>query len=122
MTRLQHFSRNAGLANCVKLLLLAALVFFALKKDFETGLWLISVPALAIGLAIPFFVREMILRQFSVVRIVMNLVAAVGIVLAVVMRQKSGVEPDWLRVLLTFVIAFYISAYFWALSDERIRT
>ena len=122
MTRLQHFSRNAGLANCIKLLLLAALAFFALKKDFETGLWLISVPALAIGLAIPFFAREMILRQFSIVRIVMNLVAAAGIVVAVVMRQKSGFEPDWLRVLLTFVIAFYISAYFWTLSDGRIRT
>ena len=120
MIRLQQFCRNAELANCIKLLILAVIVFFALRKDFQTGLWLTSLPAFAIGLAIPFFAREVILRHFSIVRVVMNIVAFGGIIFAAVMRQGSGFEPAWLRVFLAFVIAFYISAYFWTLSDERI--
>ena len=120
MSRAAHFFRNAGTANLLKLLVLSILVLLALSKDFSTGLWTLSVPAFAAGVAIPFFIREWLLAQFSVVRIVMNGIAIVAIVLAVLMGGRGGSEPAWLRISLAFVIAFYVSAFFWMLSDERI--
>lgn len=121
MARLQYFFLNAGIANCIRLALLAVILLFALQADFQSGLWVMSLPAFAIGLTIPFFSREAILRQFSIVRAVMNIVAFGGIIFAAFLRKGHGFEPAWLRILLAFVIAFYISAYFWILSDEQIE-
>jgi hypothetical protein len=120
MSRLKYFFRNAGTSNILKLFILSVLVLFALKKDIAVGLWLYSFPAFIAGLAIAFFAREFILQQFSVAKIIMNVAAIAGIVFAAIMQRSSGSEPDWLRVSLAFIIAFYVSAYFWTLSDWRI--
>jgi len=118
---LTRFFENAGGKNCIRFALVLIVLCFAVVKDLQTGLAVVTVPIIVAGLLLPCVVRSWLVDHFEVVRTVLNVVALLCIVAALVVPKQQGVEPSALRIALAAVFSLYMGVYFWVLSDSRIR-
>jgi phosphoglycerol transferase MdoB-like AlkP superfamily enzyme len=120
MNRLRRFYKNAGSMNIAKTSVFLLILFFALKKDYTTGLWIYTVPLVILGVLFPFIFRDKIVQHFDKSYKYLNYFAYGAIALAIISGKSGGSETGSLRMVLAFVFSTYISAYYWLLSDLRI--
>lgn len=118
MTRFHRFAENAGLVRILQSVVVLALMGFALRRDFSTGNWTFTVPLLAGVFVLAFLIRDFLVENFSWVRWIMNAAVIAGI-LAAVFSRKVAPEPLWIKAAIAGCLGFYMSCYFWTLSDER---
>ena len=120
MDRFTRFARNAGVQGCLFSGIVAAIVVFALIRDFRTGHWVVTVPLLLGTLALTYTIRGILVENISVMRVVMNIIAVLGIAAVVLLPKMAGPEPLWVRALIVGFLGTYMGCYFWMLSDDRI--
>lgn len=116
-----RFIQNAGAKNSFRCLAVLLVLGFALAKDFRTGLGMATLPVVVLGFFSPLAIRDWLIARFEVVRMVLNVFAVVCIVAVMAVPKPQGEEPAALRVAIAAVFSLYMGAYFWVLSDERIR-
>jgi len=119
MNRIQRFFLNAGIAGIIQVLLVGIVLYFALRKDVGTGLWVLTIPSLIVSFAFGYMFRRQLVLHFRVTKIAMNVVAACALILLVVLGRPES-EPPALRVMLCCFIGLYVGLYFWLLSDPLI--
>ena len=81
---------------------------------------LVSVPAFAAALAVPYVVRGFLVDRIEVVRRLMTVFAVAGILSLAIARRRLGSESLWLWRLVITLATLYVSSYFWVMSDEGI--
>ena len=122
MNRFTRFANNAGAQGCLFSVIVAVIVSFGLKRDFRMGHWVVTVPILLGSLGLTYLIRSFLVENISVMRIVMNTVAVLGIATVVFLPKIAGPEPLWVRATIVCLLGTYMGCYFWMLSDDRIGT
>jgi len=120
MDRFTRFARNAGVQGCVFTGIVAVIVIFGLIRDFRMGHWIVTVPLLLGTLGLTYAIRAILVENISVMRVVMNIIAVLGIAAVVLLPKMAGPEPLWMRALIIGFLGTYMGCYFWMLSDDRI--
>ncbi len=120
MARFSRFANNAGVQGCLFSGIVAVIVVFGLIRDFRMGHWIVTVPLLLGALGLTYTIRGILVENISVMRVVMNILAILGIAAVVLLPKMDGPEPLWMRALIIGFLGTYMGCYFWMLSDDRI--
>lgn len=120
MDRFSRFAHNAGLIATIQVLIVLAILFFGLIKDFQTGLWVYTLPVLILSFLIGFAIRRFLVDHLQVVRWVMNAVVVAALLFLFTGGGSTGPGSSVERVLVAASIGLYISFYFWMLSDPLV--
>jgi hypothetical protein len=119
MKRVQRFIANAGAAGFARSLVVLIIIYFAMRKDFATGLWHFTFPCLILCFFLSFPFRHQLVLRFQVTRIALNVIAVIGFVILLFTGRHVS-EPAYLRILLSLFIGLYMGIYFWLLSDPMV--
>jgi len=117
--RFPRFFRNSGTFGTIQIIVLAILLFFAIKRDTGSGLWVATVPLFVGSLSIGYPVRHWLIEHFNTVKTVMSIVAVSGIVIYFFFKPEK--ETSFIRITFCFLIGTYMGVYFWMLSDEDVQ-
>jgi hypothetical protein len=121
MHRIQRFVKNAGRLGCIQL----GAFFFGLVliiwPDFQSGLWIFTIPALILGFCVSYLIRHLVFEHLWLARRIINAITLLAIIAVAVSRGGDVVESPWLSIFIVGFIANYTGSYFWMLSDERLR-
>jgi len=120
MGRLRRFAGNAGVQVLVQTGIVLLILVFAVWRDLQVGYWMYTVPVLLVALGASYFLRSLLVDNFRVVRIVMNVALVAAIIVLLVVGSLWGLKPLWLRLLVAAFVGLYLGCYFWLLSDDRI--
>ena len=120
MDRIKRFFGNSGIAAVVQCVIIGVVIFFAMRKDVGSGLWVTTLPVLVISFFACYPLRSWLVDHFGIVRILMNSAVLVAVVMLAVVRNVKGPESIALRIGLSIFIGLYMGLYFWLMSDERI--
>jgi len=120
MGRLRRFADNAGVQVLVQTGVVLLILVFAVWRDLQVGYWMYTVPVLLVALGASYFVRSLLVDNFRVVRIVMNVALVAAIIVLLVVGGLWGLKPLWLRLAVAAFVGLYLGCYFWLLSDDRI--
>jgi len=120
MGRLRRFADNAGVQVLVQTGVVLLILVFAVWRDLQVGYWMYTVPVLLVALGASYFVRSLLVDNFRVVRIVMNVALVAAIIVLLVVGGLWGLKPLWLRLSVAAFVGLYLGCYFWLLSDDRI--
>ena len=120
MNRLTRFFSNTGAIAIAQCAIVGIILFFAMRKDVASGLWIITLPVLLVSFFAGYPVRNWLVDHLRLTRILMNSVAVAGMICVVVLRRLKGEEPVAVRIALAAFIGLYMGLYFWLMSDQRI--
>jgi hypothetical protein len=119
MNRIRHFAANAGTWGVIRVLLVTAGVVALTAYSIHERDYL--APAfVALAPVATYFVRRWMTSHVDATKTLLNLVAVVFIACLLLFRGQIDVEVDWMRRAVVFVAAYYISCYFWLLSDPDV--
>ena len=80
MNRFSRFAHNAGTIATIQTVVVLVILFFGLTKDFGTGLWVYTLPALAVVALFGYAIRRFLVDHMQVVRWVMNITLVVALI------------------------------------------
>lgn len=120
MNRASNFFANAGVQGAISTCIVGVIVMFGMARDFRTGDWVITAPLLIATFGLPYLVRNFLIDNFSIVRLLMNGLAMAGLAAFVFLPKPIGPEPLWMRVTILGCLGTYMGCYFWMLSDDNV--
>jgi hypothetical protein len=119
LERFPRFFKNSGTVGSIQLLVFAVLLFFAMKRDFGSGVWVITLPVFIGSLFITYPFRDWLIENYPTVHKVMNGIAITGLIIYFFFRPEE--ETNLIRIVFCFFIGTYIGTFFWILSDENVQ-
>lgn len=122
MNRTARFFRNNGVVAAIQCAIVGIIVFYSIRKDIASGLWVITLPLVLAGFLAGYPIRNWLVDNVKLTRILMNSVAIGAVIILVLVGKLEGEEPAALRIGLSAGIGLYMGLYFWLMSDERIST
>ena len=118
--RVGRMVANAGPLGTFQAALVTAFVLYWTYSRRDQGNALEAVILVAAGLTVPYFFRDQLVNNLTVVRRTMNLAVVGAIICGFVWQDDPAATEPAVQLGLVTTMALYIGCFFWLMSDQRV--